>query len=199
MPRRGDAARGPQLHGRHQPARVGPPQCDLRASAPAQARWGSCPRAGPSGSRSSITQPQGLGLASFIAIGNKADLSGNDFLQDGRLTRPARLSRCTSSRWATPASPAVSRGAWGAPSRSSPSRAGGRRRCPGDHVAHRGAHRPSDITVEALFRQAGVVRRIPWASSSTSLPCSPSSRCPRGRRRHPHQRGRTRDPRGGRL
>ena len=47
----------------------------------------------------------GIGLSSFVSVGNKCDLSGNDFLQYWEQDESTRLScSCTSSRSATRAS-----------------------------------------------------------------------------------------------
>ncbi len=101
----------------------------------------------------------GLGLASFIAIGNKADLSGNDFLQywedDERcrvialylesLGNPRKFSRIARRVGRTKPVIAVKSGRSAAGARATTSHTGARLG-------------QSDVTVEALFRQAGVVR-----------------------------------------
>jgi acyl-CoA synthetase (NDP forming)/GNAT superfamily N-acetyltransferase len=101
----------------------------------------------------------GLGLADFIAIGNKADLSGNDFLQYWEddpscsvialylesLGNPRKFSRI--ARRVGQSKPVIA-------VKSGRSAAGARAT-----TSHTGARiSQSDVTVEALFRQAGVVR-----------------------------------------
>jgi acyl-CoA synthetase (NDP forming)/GNAT superfamily N-acetyltransferase len=101
----------------------------------------------------------GLGLSSFISIGNKADLSGNDFLQywEGDLAcrvialyleslgNPRKFSRIARRVGRTKPIIAVKSGRSAAGARATQSHTG----------ARIGA---SDVTVDALFRQAGVVR-----------------------------------------
>ncbi len=101
----------------------------------------------------------GLGLSSFIAVGNKADLSGNDFLQYWEadeatsvialylesLGNPRKFSRIARRVGRTKPVIAVKSGRSGAGARATTSHTGVR-------IAQ------SDVTVEALFRQAGVVR-----------------------------------------
>jgi acyl-CoA synthetase (NDP forming)/GNAT superfamily N-acetyltransferase len=101
----------------------------------------------------------GLGLAAFIAIGNKADLSGNDFLQYWEddpscsvialylesLGNPRKFSRI--ARRVGRIKPVIA-------VKSGRSTAGARAT-----TSHTGVRlSQSDVTVEALFRQAGVVR-----------------------------------------
>jgi acetyl coenzyme A synthetase (ADP forming)-like protein len=101
----------------------------------------------------------GLGLSSFISIGNKADLSGNDFLQywEGdpacrvialyleSLGNPRKFSRIARRVGRTKPIIAVKSGRSAAGARATQSHTG----------ARIGA---SDVTVDALFHQAGVVR-----------------------------------------
>ena len=101
----------------------------------------------------------GLGLDAFIAIGNKADLSGNDFLQYWEedpacsvialylesLGNPRKFSRIARRVGRTKPVIAVKSGRSAAGARATSSHTGVR-------IGQ------SDITVEALFRQAGVVR-----------------------------------------
>jgi acyl-CoA synthetase (NDP forming) len=101
----------------------------------------------------------GLGLASFISIGNKADLSGNDFLQYWEddpscavialylesLGNPRKFARIARRVGRTKPIIAVKSGRSAAGARATSSHTG----------ALIGA---SDVTVDALFHQAGVVR-----------------------------------------
>lgn len=101
----------------------------------------------------------GLGLSSFIGIGNKADLSGNDFLQYWEedpacsvialylesLGNPRKFSRIARRVGRSKPIIAVKSGRSAAGARATTSHTGVRI----------GA---SDVTVEALFHQAGVVR-----------------------------------------
>jgi acetyl coenzyme A synthetase (ADP forming)-like protein len=101
----------------------------------------------------------GLGLSSFISIGNKADLSGNDFLQyweeDDRsavlalylesLGNPRKFARIARRVGRSKPIIAVKGGRSAAGARATSSHTG----------ALIGA---SDVTVDALFHQAGVVR-----------------------------------------
>jgi acetyl coenzyme A synthetase (ADP forming)-like protein len=101
----------------------------------------------------------GLGLSSFISIGNKADLSGNDFLQYWEaddatsvialylesVGNPRKFSRIARRVGRTKPIIAVKSGRSAAGARAS--------------VSHTGARiSGSDVTVDALFHQAGVVR-----------------------------------------
>lgn len=101
----------------------------------------------------------GLGLSSFISIGNKADLSGNDFLQYWEsdpacsvialylesVGNPRKFSRIARRVGRTKPIIAVKSGRSAAGQRATMSHTG----------ARIGA---SDVTVDALFHQAGVVR-----------------------------------------
>jgi acetate---CoA ligase (ADP-forming) len=101
----------------------------------------------------------GLGLSSFISIGNKADLSGNDFLQYWEndpatsvialylesLGNPRKFSRIARRVGRTKPIIAVKSGRSAAGARATSSHTG----------TLIGA---SDVTVDALFHQAGVVR-----------------------------------------
>jgi acetyl coenzyme A synthetase (ADP forming)-like protein len=101
----------------------------------------------------------GLGVSSLVSVGDKADLSGNDFLQYweqddetraivlylesfGNPRKFARVARRVASR-----KPVLA-------VKSGRSRAGGR--AAGSHTGALLA--ASDVTVDALFRQAGVIR-----------------------------------------
>ena len=101
----------------------------------------------------------GVGLSSFVSIGNKADLSGNDFLQywehDPDTERGAALPGVV--RQPAPVRRVARR--VGPPSRSSPSRAAARPPGARATASHTGALlAASDVTVDALFEQAGVIR-----------------------------------------
>ena len=68
-----------------------------------------------------LARQRGVGLSTFISVGNKADVSGNDLLQvPGRATRPRASSCCISNRSGTRAALPGSRGASRGSSRSSP-------------------------------------------------------------------------------
>ena len=63
---------------------------------------------------------RGVGLSTFVSVGNKADVSGNDLLQYWEPDPATASSCCTSNRSATRGASPGSRGASRAPSRSSP-------------------------------------------------------------------------------
>ena len=103
-----------------------------------------------------------LGLSKFISIGNKADVTGNDLLQYwegdphtdvillylesfGNPRRFARIARRVSR-----SKPIVA-------VKSGRTAAG--KRAAGSHTAALAA---SDVAVEALFHQTGVIRAGPW-------------------------------------
>lgn len=101
----------------------------------------------------------GVGLSSFVSIGNKVDLTGNEFLQywevdpltDGAMlylesvTNPRKFSRLARRIARTKPILAVKSGRSAAGARATSS--------------HTGARIPaSDVTVDALFEQAGVIR-----------------------------------------
>lgn len=101
----------------------------------------------------------GLGLSSFVSVGNKADLSGNDFLQYWEaddatsvialylesVGNPRKFSRIARRVGRSKPIIAVKSGRSATGARAS--------------VSHTGARvSSSDVTVEALFHQAGVVR-----------------------------------------
>lgn len=102
---------------------------------------------------------RGLGLSSFVSAGNKADLSGNDFLQywEGdeacsvialyleSVGNPRKFSRIARRVGRSKPIIAVKSGRSAAGARAS--------------LSHTGARiSSSDVTVDALFHQAGVVR-----------------------------------------
>ncbi|HYN18491.1 MAG TPA: GNAT family N-acetyltransferase, partial [Actinomycetes bacterium] len=118
----------------------------------------------------------GLGLSSFVSVGNKADISSNDLLdyweQDPDTSvallylesfgNPRRFSRIARRVGRRKPIVAVKSGRSAAGARASSS--------------HTGALlAASDVTVDALFQQAGVIRTDTCTSCSTSLPCWPTS------------------------
>jgi acetyl coenzyme A synthetase (ADP forming)-like protein len=104
-------------------------------------------------------QALGSGLSSFVSVGNKADLSGNDFIQYWESDRQTDLIMLYLESFGNPRKFArVARRV----SRSKPILAvkGGRTQA-GNRAtsSHTGALlSASDITVDALFQQAGVIR-----------------------------------------
>ena len=104
-------------------------------------------------------QRRGVGLSSFVSMGNKADLSGNDFLQFWEGDESTDVSGSTSSRSATRAGSAASLVVWRHSKpiiavKSGRSAAGARAAS-----SHTGALlAASDATVDALFHHAGVIR-----------------------------------------
>lgn len=106
-----------------------------------------------------LAAQRGLGLSSFVSMGDKADLSGNDFLryweQDERtdlvllylesLGNPRRFSQI--ARRLTPAKPVIA-------VKSGRTRAG--RRAASSHTG--ALLESSEVTVDALFEHAGVIR-----------------------------------------
>jgi len=105
------------------------------------------------------TQALGSGLSSFVSVGNKADLSGNDFIQYWESDRQTDVIMLYLESFGNPRKFArVARRV----SRSKPILAvkGGRTQA-GNRAtsSHTGALlSASDITVDALFQQAGVIR-----------------------------------------
>jgi acetate---CoA ligase (ADP-forming) len=123
-----------------------------------------------------------LGLSTFVSVGNKADVSGNDLLQYweedehtdvillylesfGNPRRFARIARRVSRR-----KPIVVM-------KSGRTRAGSR--AAGSHTAALAA---SDVAVEALFRQTGVVRADTLAEMFDLAAALGSQPLPKGRR-----------------
>jgi acetyl coenzyme A synthetase (ADP forming)-like protein len=105
-----------------------------------------------------LARDRGLGLSSFVSVGNKADISGNDLLQyweeDERTKvillylesfgNPRRFARI--ARRVARVKPVVAVKA---------GRTGAGRRAAGSHTAALAA---DDVAVDALFRQTGVIR-----------------------------------------
>jgi acetyl coenzyme A synthetase (ADP forming)-like protein len=104
-------------------------------------------------------QALGSGLSSFVSVGNKADLSGNDFIQYWESDRATDLIMLYLESFGNPRKFArIARRV----SRSKPILAVKGGRTPAGNRAtssHTGALlSASDITVDALFQQAGVIR-----------------------------------------
>ena len=141
---------------------------------PAASRFLS--QSGALGHRASWTRraSEGLGLSSFVSVGDKADLSGNDFLELLGARRPAPTSSCsTSSRSATRAS-----------SRASP--AGSRARKPIVAVkggrspagrARRPARTPARCWPPRTRPSTRCSRRPASCARTRSASCSTSPRC----------------------
>ena len=162
VPRRRHPDRRPELPRRPQHDARRPAECDVRAARD---------RAG--GSVGFMSQSGGLGIAIIEAAepprrravvvrrrsATRPICRATTSSSTGSRTRAPR-SRCsTSSRSAIPGSSRGSRGGWRPPSRSWRSRAAARR--PGARAtsSHTGAMlSASDVTVDALFEQAGVIR-----------------------------------------
>jgi acetate---CoA ligase (ADP-forming) len=124
----------------------------------------------------------GLGLSTFVSVGNKADVSGNDLLQYweeddatdvillylesfGNPRRFARIARRVSRR-----KPIVA-------IKSGRTKAGGR--AAGSHTAALAA---SEVAVDALFRQSGVIRADTLEEMFDLAAALGSQPLPRGRR-----------------
>jgi acetyl coenzyme A synthetase (ADP forming)-like protein len=101
----------------------------------------------------------GLGVSSLVSVGDKADLSGNDFLQYWEQDEETRAIVLYLESFGNPRKFARVARRVGASKpilavKSGRSRAGGR--AAGSHTGALLA--ASDVTVDALFRQAGVIR-----------------------------------------
>jgi len=123
-----------------------------------------------------------LGLSTFVSVGNKADVSGNDLLQyweeDGQTDvillylesfgNPRRFSRI--ARRVSRRKPIIA---------VKSGRTGAGRRAAGSHTAALAAN---DVAVEALFRQTGVIRADTLAEMFDFAATLGSQPLPRGRR-----------------
>ena len=204
--RLGHAHGRPELHGRAQHRSGGLAERHLRADVAArrQRRHAVAERRARARDPRPRSRSSDLGLSTFVSVGNKADVSGNDLLCVlGR--RPAhRGHRCSTSRAsAIRASSRASRRRWRGGSRSSPSSRGARR--PGTRAALEplgGAREPRRRRRRALragrrdpHRHArGAVRRRRAArrrsrcrpgraSASSPTPAAPASCSPTPARR----------------
>ena len=130
----------------------------------------------------SLARQRELGISHFVSVGNKADVSGNDLLQYweeeqqtevillylesfGNPRRFARIARRVSRR-----KPIVAVKA---------GRTGAGRRAAGSHTAALAA---SDVAVEALFRQTGVIRADTLNEMFDLAAALSNQPLPRGRR-----------------
>jgi acetyl coenzyme A synthetase (ADP forming)-like protein len=129
-----------------------------------------------------LASERGVGLSTFVSVGNKADVSGNDLLQYweadpttavillylesfGNTRRFARLARRISRKKPIVA---VKAGRTGAGSRAA-----------GSHTAALAA---SDTAVDALFRQSGVIRADTIDEMFDIAACLDAQPLPSGRR-----------------
>jgi acetyl coenzyme A synthetase (ADP forming)-like protein len=125
---------------------------------------------------------RGVGLSSFVSVGNKADVSGNDLLEyweaDGQTSvillylesfgNPRRFARLARRIGRTKPIVAVKAGRTRAGSRAA-----------GSHTAALAA---SDVAVDALFRQAGVIRADTIDEMFDVAACLEAQPLPPGRR-----------------
>lgn len=130
----------------------------------------------------SMARQRGLGLASFVSVGNKADISGNDLLQyweeDPRIKvillylesfgNPRRFARIAKRVGRLKPVIAVKAGR---------TRAG--RRAAGSHTAALAA---DDLATDALFQQTGVIRADTLGEMFDLALAMSSQPLPRGRR-----------------
>jgi acetyl coenzyme A synthetase (ADP forming)-like protein len=130
----------------------------------------------------SLAAERGLGFSTFISVGNKADVSGNDLLQyweDDRSTsvillylesfgNPRRFGRLARRIGRTKPIVAVKAGRTRAGSRAA-----------GSHTA---ALTASEVAVDALFRQAGVIRADTIGEMFDVGACLDAQPLPAGRR-----------------
>src|SRR6185503_10705931 len=129
-----------------------------------------------------LAAERGLGLSTFVSVGNKADVSGNDLLQyweaDPQTSvillylesfgNPRRFARLARRIGRSKPIVAVKAGR---------SRAGSR--AAGSHTAALAA---SDVAVDALFRQAGVIRADTMDDMFDIAACLDAQPLPPGRR-----------------
>jgi len=130
----------------------------------------------------SLAWERGLGLASFVSVGNKADVSGNDLLQyweeDVRTKvillylesfgNPRRFARIAKRVSRKKPIVAVKSG-----------RTGAGRRAAGSHTAALAA---DDVATEALFHQTGVIRAQTLGEMFDLAAALSSQPLPKGRR-----------------
>ena len=130
----------------------------------------------------SLAREHGLGLASFVSVGNKADISSNDLLQyweEDPRTRvillylesfgnPRRFARIAKRIGRLKPIVAVKAG-----------RSGAGRRAAGSHTAALAA---DDVATEALFQQTGVIRADTLGEMFDLAAALSTQPLPRGRR-----------------
>ena len=148
-----------------------------------------------------LAASRGVGLSTFVSVGNKADVSGNDLLEyweddaaDAVILlylesfgNPRRFARLARRIGRTKPIVAVKAG-----------RTRGRRRA--RPAATRRRWRASDIAVDALFHQSGVIRAETIDEMFDIAACLDAQPLPAGPpRRDRHQRRRTRHSRRRRL
>jgi len=150
---------------------------------PAHGSVGLCSQSGALGiAIIALTQRLGLGLSSFVSVGNKADISGNDLLEfweEDETTRvilfyleslgnPRRFARLARRVGRSKPIVMVKAGRTSAGSRAASS--------------HTAALSAADTAVDALFRQSGVIRAntleemFAIAQSLTAQPLPPGRR-----------------------
>ncbi|HXI30700.1 MAG TPA: GNAT family N-acetyltransferase [Vicinamibacterales bacterium] len=129
-----------------------------------------------------LASERGVGLSSFVSVGNKADVSGNDLLEyweaDARTSvillylesfgNPRRFARLARRIGRSKPIVAVKAGRTRAGSRAA-----------GSHTAALAA---SDVAVDALFHQAGVIRADTIDEMFDIAACLEAQPLPRGRR-----------------
>ncbi len=202
VPRRGDAAGRPQQHGRDQPRPCGAPQRDVRHGGPGPWRGrASCRRAERSGSRSSIMRTArawGSRLHRHRQQGGPVRQRLPPVLGGGPVLLRDRAVPGVAGQPAQVQPDRPARGTHQARHRREERALG--RWCPGNHVAHRGAHRPVRHHGRGALPAGG--RRADRYLGRVLRRCCPARRAAAAQgepRCHPDQRGRPRDPRGGRL
>ena len=191
-----------QLHGPAQHRSRGSVERDVLAGVSAAREASRCRRrAARSGWRFSITRRRlDIGISSFVSVGNKADVSGNDLIQywaeDPNTSvillylesfgNPKKFSEIARRVGRTKPIVAVKAGRSSAGSRAA--------------ASHTGALATNDVVVDALFRQAGVIRteRLEEMFDVAALLVASAGPARRARR-DPDQRRRARHSRGRRL